>query len=70
MTNQRRPAADAPSWRFIAVATVGAYISINALLALVLPFTHGWPIYAVTAVVVPPMTIAMIYVVIPLARRA
>lgn len=56
--------------RFVAVAMLGAYVVINALLALLSPLTAGWPFPALTAVVVPPMVIAMIHLVIPIARRA
>ncbi|RAI42861.1 hypothetical protein [Rhodoplanes roseus] len=55
--------------RFVAIAMVGAYVVINTLLALVSPLTAGWPFPALTAVVVPPMVIAMIHLVIPIARR-
>lgn len=55
--------------RFVAAAIAGAYVVINLLLAVVSPFTSGWPMPAVTAVVVPPMVLSMIHLVIPLARR-
>jgi hypothetical protein len=55
--------------RFAATAMIGAYLVINLLLALVAPLTPGWPLPALTAVVVPPMVLAMIHLVIPLARR-
>lgn len=55
--------------RFLAIAMVGAYAALNLLLAGLSPFTAGWPTYAVTGVAVPPMVLAMVYAVIPLARR-
>jgi hypothetical protein len=55
--------------RFTATTIVGAYAVINRLLALVTPLTPGWPLPALTAVVVPPMVLAMIHLVIPLARK-
>jgi hypothetical protein len=55
--------------RFLAVAMVGAYLILNALLALLAPLTAHWPTYAVTAVAVPPMVLAMVHIVIPLAKR-
>ena len=33
------------------------------------PFTVGWPILGVTALAVPPMVLAMVYGVIPVAFR-
>ncbi|SEF52348.1 hypothetical protein [Bosea lathyri] len=55
--------------RFLAVAMVGAYLILNTLLALLAPLTAHWPTYAVTAVAVPPMVMAMVHLVIPLAKR-
>ncbi|MCR4522805.1 MULTISPECIES: hypothetical protein [Bosea] len=55
--------------RFLMVATVGAYAAINLMLALLSPFTAGWPIFGVTALAVPPMVLAMVYGVIPIAFR-
>lgn len=56
--------------RFLAVAMLGAYLVLNALLAVLMPLLDGWPLYALTAFTVPPMVLAMVYLVIPLARRA
>jgi hypothetical protein len=55
--------------RFLAVAMLGAYLILNTLLALLAPLTAQWPTYAVTALAVPPMVLAMVHIVIPLARR-
>ncbi|HLH93056.1 MAG TPA: hypothetical protein VKX28_31925 [Xanthobacteraceae bacterium] len=55
--------------RFLAAAMLGAYVVLNALLAAVTPITVHWPVYGVTALTIPPMVLAMIYLVIPLARR-
>ena len=58
------------TWRFLAVAMTGAYLILNALLFMVAPLTAHWPIYGTTALTVPPMVLAMVHIVIPLARRA
>lgn len=55
--------------RFLAILTVTAYALINIILAALGPLISGWPMWAVTAVAVPPMVLAMVYVVIPMARR-
>lgn len=55
--------------RFLAAAMLGAYAVLNALLAAVAPVTVHWPVYGVTALTIPPMVLAMVYLVIPLARR-
>ncbi len=55
--------------RFLATAMLGAWLTINLILGLAAPLTQGWPLYAVTALAVPPMVMAMVHLVIPLARR-
>lgn len=55
--------------RFLVILMMGAYLLINGILALVAPFTTGWPIWAVTALAVPPMVLGMVHLVIPFARR-
>jgi hypothetical protein len=55
--------------RFFAIAMLGAYLLINLILALAAPIIHDWPLYGATAIAVPPMVIAMVQFVIPLARR-
>jgi len=55
--------------RFLVIAIVGAYAAINLVLAMLAPFTAGWPIFGVTALAVPPMVLAMVYGVIPIAFR-
>jgi len=55
--------------RFLVVAILGAYAAINLLLAVLAPLTAGWPIFGVTALAVPPMVLAMVYGVIPIAFR-
>lgn len=55
--------------RFLSVATVGAYAAINIVLSALAPLTAGWPILGVTALAVPPMVLAMVYGVIPVAFR-
>lgn len=54
--------------RFLALMMVGAYVLINALLALLAPLTGGWPVWATTLCAVPPMVVGMVHVVLPLAR--
>jgi hypothetical protein len=55
--------------RFLGSAIIGAYVVLNTLLAASAPVVAHWPMYGVTALTVPPTVLAMIYVVIPLARR-
>ncbi|BBF93124.1 hypothetical protein [Blastochloris tepida] len=55
--------------RFLAIAMSGAYLFLNALMLLTSPLTAGWPMWGVTALNVPPMVLAMVHLVIPLARR-
>lgn len=55
--------------RFLLLAMLGAYTVLNLLLLLLAPLTVHWPTYAVTALAVPPMVLAMVHAVIPLARR-
>ncbi len=47
--------------RFLVIAIIGAYAAINLVLAMLAPFTAGWPIFGVTALAVPPMVLAMVY---------
>jgi antibiotic biosynthesis monooxygenase (ABM) superfamily enzyme len=56
--------------RFLGTLMLGAYLLINALLLGLTPLTSGWPIWSVTALAVPPMVLGMVYLVMPLARRA
>ncbi|WP_126112915.1 MULTISPECIES: hypothetical protein [unclassified Bosea (in: a-proteobacteria)] len=56
--------------RFLGTLMIGAYLLINALLLALTPLTGGWPIWSVTALAVPPMVLGMVYLVMPLARRA
>lgn len=55
--------------RFLGTLMLGAYLLINAILALLAPVTAGWSIWSVTALAVPPMVLGMVYLVMPLARR-
>jgi hypothetical protein len=55
--------------RFLGILIVAAYTLINIILVALGPFTAGWPTWAVTALAVPPMVLAMVHVVIPIARR-
>lgn len=56
--------------RFLGTLMLGAYLLINALLLALTPLTGGWPLWSVTALAVPPMVLGMVYLVMPLARRA
>lgn len=56
--------------RFLGTLMLGAYLLINSLLLALTPLTTGWPIWSVTALAVPPMVLGMVYLVMPLARRA
>ncbi|SFC27803.1 hypothetical protein SAMN05428997_105188 [Bosea sp. CRIB-10] len=56
--------------RFLGTLMLGAYLLINALLLALAPLTASWPIWSVTALAVPPMVLGMVYLVMPLARRA
>ncbi len=51
--------------RQFALTLLGVYPLITVLLYLVLPFTQGWPIWAVTLVVAPLMVSIMVYFLIP-----
>lgn len=69
MSLDRLRAHLASRFRFLAIAMAGAYTVLNILLAALAPLTAGWPTVAVTGVAVPPMVLAMVYAVIPVARR-
>jgi antibiotic biosynthesis monooxygenase (ABM) superfamily enzyme len=56
--------------KFLSAAILGAYLVINALMLALGPLTRGLPQLGMTAVIVPPMVLAMVYLVIPAARRA
>lgn len=61
---------NATQLRFLGATMVGAYITINALMFALRPVTQGMSPFASTALLVPPMVLAMVYLVIPMARRA
>jgi hypothetical protein len=56
--------------RFLGAAMLGAYLVINLLMLLLKPVVHGMHPFASTALLVPPMVLAMVYLVIPVAKRA
>lgn len=56
--------------RFLGATMLGAYAVLNLLMLALKPITRGMPPLASTALVVPPMVLAMVYLVIPIARRA
>lgn len=56
--------------RFLGATMVGAYAVLNILMLLLKPVTSGMPPLASTALLVPPMVLAMVYLVIPMAKRA
>jgi hypothetical protein len=49
---------------------VGAYIALNAVMFALRPLIAGMAPLVSTAIVVPPMVLAMVYLIIPIARRA
>ena len=55
--------------QFLAAAILGAYIVINLLMFVLGPITREFSQLGMTAVVVPPMVLAMVFLVIPVARR-
>jgi hypothetical protein len=57
-------------FRFLGVLMVGAYLILNVLMLALKPVTHGMTPFLSTALLVPPMVLAMVYVVIPVAKRA
>ena len=58
---QRILAAVRPQARFLTVAMLGAWTALNLLLSAASPLTRGWPIQATTALTVPLMVLAMVY---------
>lgn len=56
--------------RFLGATMLGAWIALNVVMFALAPLTRGMPTLASTAIVVPPMVLMMVYLVIPLARRA
>lgn len=56
--------------RFLGATMIGAYIVINALMFVLAPITQGMPRLGFTAILVPPMVLAMVFLVIPAAKRA
>lgn len=61
---------NATKLRFLGAAMIGAYVTINVLMFALRPVTQGMSPFASTALLVPPMVLAMVYLVIPVARRA
>lgn len=57
-------------FRFLVAAMIGAYLVINLLMLALKPFVQGMHPFGSTAVLVPPMVLAMVYLVIPIAKRA
>lgn len=55
--------------RFLITAIVGGYMLVNLLNLLLFHVTEGLGQAGATAVVVPPMVTAMIYGIVPTARR-
>lgn len=55
--------------RFLIIAIAGGYILVNLLNLLLFRVTEGLGQAGATAIVVPPMVTAMIYGIVPLARR-
>ena len=55
--------------KFLAAANIGAYLVINLLMFVLGPVTRGLSQLGMTAIVVPPMVLAMVFLVMPVARR-
>ncbi|MGV1759109.1 hypothetical protein ACQZ6F_22540 [Rhizobium sp. A22-96] len=55
--------------RFLITAIAGGYMLVNALNLLLFHVTEGLGQAGATAVVVPPMVTAMIYGIVPTARK-
>ncbi|MBX3134530.1 MAG: hypothetical protein KF689_14200 [Gemmatimonadaceae bacterium] len=56
--------------KFLAAANIGAYLVINVLMLVLGPVTRGLSQFGMTAIIVPPMVLAMVFLVMPIARRA
>jgi len=56
--------------RFLLATMAGAYVALNALMFVLRPITQGMTPLISTAILVPPMVLAMVYLIIPVARRA
>lgn len=56
--------------RFLGATMLGAYLVLNLLMLALRTITRGMPPLLSTALLVPPMVLAMVYVVIPVAKRA
>lgn len=56
--------------KFLAAANIGAYLVINLLMLVLSPVTRGLSQLGMTAIIVPPMVLAMVFLVMPIARRA
>ncbi|EJB01454.1 antibiotic biosynthesis monooxygenase (ABM) superfamily enzyme [Rhizobium sp. BK619] len=64
-----RPSPLLSTARFLGAAIIGAYIVLNALNILLFRLTEGLGQAGASAITVPPMVVAMLYVVVPLARK-
>lgn len=58
------------SIRFLGAVMIGAYLILNVLMLALKPVTQGMTPLLSTALLVPPMVLVMVYVVIPIAKRA
>lgn len=56
--------------RFLGATMVGAWIALNVVMYALTPLTRGLHPLASTAIVVPPMVLMMVYLIIPVAKRA
>lgn len=56
--------------RFLGTTMLGAWVALNAVMMLLKPITRGMTPLLSTAIIVPPMVLAMVYLIIPIARRA
>jgi len=64
-----RLSAPLPKIKFLLLAMIGAYLSLNLLHFALAPLIDHWSGLAASAVVVPPMVLSMVYLVIPVAKK-
>lgn len=48
---------------------LGVYPIITALVYITFPLTPDWPVFARTALLVPPMVLSVVYIVTPAVHR-
>jgi hypothetical protein len=58
-----RPGRRIAHFRFLGATMIGAYVVINVLMLALKPIVQGMSPFASTALLVPPMVLAMVFVV-------